>query len=338
MEQNRPSVKWFIETQAQWFIQNAIPEWFHGVITRKDAENLLKDKALGCFLIRVSESRIGYSLSYRTQDHYRHFMIDVFKDQQCIIKGDTTVHMTLNDLVTFYQRFPMRPYNEILTLPCGQKTSATADYEELFENRKTFATPFSVPSMAPMVDLAASNLTLQPACPPVPPRRQTPKTNSESMTNPCHLPPHQLPPHQPGNRLYPTLPTELQISNITDFVLPNTHPAITKSCSLDSTIPTAPLTTNCQFKKKEKPGHARVKPLKACRKAVTKAVSLVSEGEIANDLKKMENAMAMHLRSVKECFGQTGQRNENPTMQQINNHPTRPEEYKSPPPFAPGFC
>lgn len=55
-------------------------------------------------------------------------MIDILKDQQCIIAGDTKVHMTLEDLVKCHTQIPLHPYNEILTLPCGQvcfKVTAT---------------------------------------------------------------------------------------------------------------------------------------------------------------------------------------------------------------------
>ena len=31
----------------------------------REAERLLSDKPIGCFLIRISETKFGYSLSYR---------------------------------------------------------------------------------------------------------------------------------------------------------------------------------------------------------------------------------------------------------------------------------
>lgn len=33
--------------------------------TYREAENLLIDKPLGCFLVRISQSRPGYTLTYR---------------------------------------------------------------------------------------------------------------------------------------------------------------------------------------------------------------------------------------------------------------------------------
>ena len=35
------------------------------ILYPRGAENLLADKPIGCFLIRISESKFGYSLSYR---------------------------------------------------------------------------------------------------------------------------------------------------------------------------------------------------------------------------------------------------------------------------------
>ena len=61
------SVRWFRETQASRLVKKgeSFSEWFHGIITRRQAEMLLTNKPNGTFLIRVSENRFGYSLSFR---------------------------------------------------------------------------------------------------------------------------------------------------------------------------------------------------------------------------------------------------------------------------------
>ncbi|TFJ98184.1 butyrophilin-like protein 2 [Platysternon megacephalum] len=61
------TLRWFRETQAWKVMQDdgAFPGWLHGMISRREAENLLMDKPLGCFLVRISQSRPGYTLSYR---------------------------------------------------------------------------------------------------------------------------------------------------------------------------------------------------------------------------------------------------------------------------------
>lgn len=49
--------------------------WFHGIITRRQAEQRLVDKPNGTFLIRVSESQFGYSLSFRSVINSYHEML-----------------------------------------------------------------------------------------------------------------------------------------------------------------------------------------------------------------------------------------------------------------------
>uniref|UniRef100_A0A3Q3XPK6 SH2 domain-containing protein n=1 Tax=Mola mola TaxID=94237 RepID=A0A3Q3XPK6_MOLML len=62
----RAALLWFTQSQLQSVISNGIvPDWFHGIISRKAAEELLMTKPPGFFLIRVSESRVGFTLSYR---------------------------------------------------------------------------------------------------------------------------------------------------------------------------------------------------------------------------------------------------------------------------------
>ena len=61
------STQWFKATQSK-AIQDDKREvcmWFHGFITRRQAEEILHDKPTGSFLIRVSQTQFGYSLSIR---------------------------------------------------------------------------------------------------------------------------------------------------------------------------------------------------------------------------------------------------------------------------------
>ena len=60
-------------------------DWFHGVITRREAERLLTHKPIGCYMVRVSESRFGYSLSFRIMDRCKHYMIDQVNLFSCFI-------------------------------------------------------------------------------------------------------------------------------------------------------------------------------------------------------------------------------------------------------------
>ncbi|EPQ08626.1 SH2 domain-containing protein 2A [Myotis brandtii] len=60
---------WFQKTQARGLLQRgAAPPWFHGFITRREAERLLETKPQGCYLVRFSESAVTFVLTYRTEE------------------------------------------------------------------------------------------------------------------------------------------------------------------------------------------------------------------------------------------------------------------------------
>ncbi|KAK7136917.1 hypothetical protein R3I93_017094 [Phoxinus phoxinus] len=185
---------WFTEFQRSSILKNGIvPEWFHGIISRKAAEDELKCKPPGYFLIRVSESRVGYTLSYRAEDRCRHFMIDVLPDNQFIIVGETTPYQSLHDLVAFHRRSPILPFNELLTVACEQ--GGKNNYAELFVSRKNTGKVQWVtsPTQAhtPHSDISEHNATsaLQADLP-------------------------ALPSSSPSARLYPSLETELTTMNL----------------------------------------------------------------------------------------------------------------------------
>lgn len=160
---------WFTESQLQAVIRNGIvPEWFHGIISRKMAEELLMPKPPGYFLIRVSESRIGYTLSYRAEDRCRHFMIDALEDGHYIILGENRRHRFLQDLVDFHRRNPIVPYTEVLTVACGQTSNDHTDYAELLfpqrhQNHNTSWPPNNV--SLPNVNHPVSQENIPPALP-----------------------------------------------------------------------------------------------------------------------------------------------------------------------------
>ncbi|TRZ01183.1 hypothetical protein DNTS_035503 [Danionella cerebrum] len=132
---------WFTDFQRNCILKNGIvPEWFHGKISRKAAEEMLISKPPGYFLIRVSESRVGYTLSYRADDRFRHFMIDILPDNQFIIVGENKHYGSLHDLVAFHCRNPIHPYSELLTVACEQG-GKTNYVELLFPQKKDGNSP-----------------------------------------------------------------------------------------------------------------------------------------------------------------------------------------------------
>lgn len=195
----RDPYTWFTESQLQSVIRNGVvPEWFHGIISRKTAEELLMAKPPGYFLIRVSESRIGYTLSYRAEDRCRHFMIDALENGSYIIVGENRYHRFLHDLVDFHRRTPIMPFTQVLTVPCGQASNDKTDYAELLfcsrgpDSRASLPpNNFQVPSINP----PGSREDIPPALP----HRPNYLGNSPI-----------LPPKSKTNRLYPSLEDEFQ--------------------------------------------------------------------------------------------------------------------------------
>ncbi|XP_070350040.1 SH2 domain-containing protein 4B [Equus asinus] len=131
-------VRWFKEEQLPrraGFERStkAIAPWFHGIISREDAEHLLENMTEGAFLVRVSEKIWGYTLSYRLQNGFKHFLVDASGDFYSFLGVDPSRHATLTDLVDFHKEEIITVSGgELLQEPCGQRDSPP-DYHLLFE-------------------------------------------------------------------------------------------------------------------------------------------------------------------------------------------------------------
>uniref|UniRef100_A0A3Q1ALX7 SH2 domain-containing protein n=1 Tax=Amphiprion ocellaris TaxID=80972 RepID=A0A3Q1ALX7_AMPOC len=164
--------KWFIDTQVPLIVKNGLfPTWFLGFITRKDAEEMLREKELGCFLIRLSEKALGYILSYKGRDRCRHFVINQSETGQFVVCGDTEGHDTVPDLIEHYKSSPIEPFGEYLTCSCFEAMD-----EELYD-----IIQFS-PKEKPVVPVRSVNKTRQqqinPEQQPAPPPRSN-RTSEE---------------------------------------------------------------------------------------------------------------------------------------------------------------
>ncbi|KAM6037810.1 SH2 domain-containing protein 2A [Theristicus caerulescens] len=116
---------WFEQTQARRLeVKGELPAWFHGFISRRETEQLLQDQPPGCFLVRFSESTVGFVLSYRGSDRCRHFVLDQLPDGRYVILGERSAHAELADLLRHYTAAPVTPYHEFLTVPCGREGEA----------------------------------------------------------------------------------------------------------------------------------------------------------------------------------------------------------------------
>ncbi|XP_077983454.1 uncharacterized protein LOC144438275 [Glandiceps talaboti] len=185
------SVRWFKETQYERF-QGDVATWFHGIITRREAEKLLDDKPIGCFLIRVGESRLGFSLSFRGETRCIHYMINHTGSDKYIVVGENKYHDTLEAIVSFYQKHPLPSSRHLLTIPCGQ-LDGECDYGDLLEP------PTRTPPPQPTSPLPE----LPP--PPLPPPRLPPRASqgqdSAGRKN------HNSTSHKQVSQQYPIAPT-----------------------------------------------------------------------------------------------------------------------------------
>ncbi|XP_023652760.2 SH2 domain-containing protein 4A isoform X1 [Paramormyrops kingsleyae] len=129
-------IRWFREEQlplrAGFRVDHSgIAVWFHGIITRQEAEALLGGQKPGAFLIRVSERIMGFVLSYRYPEGFKHFLIDA-TDSCYMLLGDQIKFTTLTELVEYHMVEPITMSGgEELLYPCGQSPGHT-DYTELF--------------------------------------------------------------------------------------------------------------------------------------------------------------------------------------------------------------
>ena len=95
--------------------------WFHGPINRKEAERLLAPRKVGCFLVRVSENRFGYTLSYRTRNRCKHFMVEQDLSGRYALVGIDKICTSLNNLINWFQRNRINEEGDMLREPCGQE-------------------------------------------------------------------------------------------------------------------------------------------------------------------------------------------------------------------------
>ncbi|NXL88280.1 SH24B protein, partial [Alectura lathami] len=142
----RPSRPFSREVIIRWFKEEQVPrragferntnriaQWFHGIISRQEAEELLMNKAEGTFLVRVSEKIWGYALSYRQQSGFKHFLVDASGDFYSFLGVDPNRHATLTDLIDFHkEEIITSSGGELLLEPCGQQKNPP-DYSPLFE-------------------------------------------------------------------------------------------------------------------------------------------------------------------------------------------------------------
>ncbi|XP_059472300.1 SH2 domain-containing protein 4B-like [Neocloeon triangulifer] len=98
---------------------NKLAAWFHGLITRQDAEALLKNEQIGSFVVRVSEKIWGYAISLKEEDRCKHYLVDASNGHYQFPGANQLEHKTLGDLVSYHSWEPITVNGkEILKKPC----------------------------------------------------------------------------------------------------------------------------------------------------------------------------------------------------------------------------
>ncbi|XP_028287299.1 LOW QUALITY PROTEIN: SH2 domain-containing protein 7-like [Parambassis ranga] len=157
------ATKWFIDTQVPLIVNNGLfPAWFLGFIARKDAEEILREKEQGCFLVRLSDKAIGYILSYKGRDRCRHFVINQSEAGQFVVCGDTERHDTVPELIEYYKSSPIEPFGEYLTSSCFKALN-----EELYDIIQVSPRERPAPAVRDVKNTRKlQSLELQPTRPP----------------------------------------------------------------------------------------------------------------------------------------------------------------------------
>ncbi|XP_058558384.1 SH2 domain-containing protein 2A isoform X2 [Neofelis nebulosa] len=202
---------WFQKTQAHWLLQRgAAPPWFHGFITRREAERLLEPKPEGCYLVRFSESAVTFVLTYRSRTCCRHFLLSQLGDGRHVVLGEDSAHARLPDLLRHYTVCPLSPYGETLSEPLARQTPEPAGLSlslEMSDSRTKIHPQYSTilktsPNAGPTQKEGAGEQKEPPQPPrPKPPVPAKPQLPPEVYTSPAPRP-RPAPPPKPSNRIY----------------------------------------------------------------------------------------------------------------------------------------
>lgn len=72
--------------------------WFHGLVTRSEAEAALREAEEGSFLVRLSERVWGYAISYKARDKCKHYLVGAGA-KYAFVGGGQVEHETLGELI-----------------------------------------------------------------------------------------------------------------------------------------------------------------------------------------------------------------------------------------------
>ncbi|XP_004647455.1 hematopoietic SH2 domain-containing protein [Octodon degus] len=325
-----PRLDWFVHTQMGQLAQDGIPEWFHGAISRGDAETLLELKPPGSFLVRVSHSHVGYTLSYRVQDRCCHAMVTLLDDGRLVLRGEDVAHTSLCALVAFHQHRPLQPHGQLLTQGCGQKDPATVDYEDLLFCATILAQDTASPEPGPEEHQGPC---WGPEGPPAPAQLHPPKdkaVSAEKATKPVEqvtsLWPPRVPLQQASQKLWQHLRALPAVGRRVQQRLKGHLDAMSLT-PLSGAWPSAPT----PFSRTTADSQGQRAP---------------REPHVATSMRESDTPSRKATRPATWSKATPGNRGWHQKLRRtLSAQPPEPtvsewlpEEYLPPPPFAPGYC
>ncbi|XP_012519043.1 PREDICTED: hematopoietic SH2 domain-containing protein [Propithecus coquereli] len=353
-----PRLDWFVHTQMGQLAQDGVPKWFHGAISREDAENLLESQPLGSFLIRVSHSHVGYTLSYKAQSCCRHFMVKLLDDGRFVMPGEMVAHASLDDLVTFHQQKPIDSHGELLTQPCGQSDPENVDYEDLFLYSYTLAEEATSPARDPREHQRPSSCPVAapkeaPAKPVLLDRPKESKPLTEMDGGPTEDAPSSCPPKAPfgdaHQKLWRNLKTLPQRGKRVQQQLKSQLTAVSLSSLWDARS-TVTHGSGARAGSRQHPGTAAHEDNVRRDPFAATFLKSPSQPQAPRDRnvpsRKTKRSVSWDKvtpedsswhQSVARLLSFPGSRPE-PRGGAEPQEEWLPEEYRPPPPFAPGYC
>ncbi|XP_050677202.1 SH2 domain-containing protein 4B-like [Leptidea sinapis] len=93
-------------------------DWFHGLISRVEAERMVNESGEGSFVVRLSERVWGYAISYRAAARCKHYLVDTSDGYRLLGAGQIS-HRTLADLINYHKTVPITESGgELLMTAC----------------------------------------------------------------------------------------------------------------------------------------------------------------------------------------------------------------------------
>ncbi|CAK1587208.1 unnamed protein product [Parnassius mnemosyne] len=115
-------VEWFKTQELKKGVgmdeNNKPVDWFHGLISRSEAEQLLSPCPAGSFLVRVSERVWGYAVSYRAETRCKHYLVEAERGYR-LLGAASRAHRSLADLIAYHKSVAITESGgELLSTPC----------------------------------------------------------------------------------------------------------------------------------------------------------------------------------------------------------------------------